>query len=133
MHRPPYIGAISALELTSPPKKKNRKKVALTPGSLAAGAFLHTAMLSVRCPGHMSPPPSDVMMPPEGVPGWKIFPEPVVLYPLDRKNCGSGITCIPSPREVFRKYGPIVQTCVVSGLNPVRNAVREGAQTATDT
>jgi hypothetical protein len=30
---------------------------------------------------------------------------------------------MPSPREVSRKYGPMVQTWVVSGRMPVKNAV----------
>jgi hypothetical protein len=40
---------------------------------------------------------------------------------------------MPSPRDVLRKYGPIVHTCVVSGRSPVRNAVRLGLQTAMET
>ena len=61
------------------------------------------------------------------------MPEPVVLYPCMRNICGRVTTSIPSPRDVARKYGPIVHTWVVSGRRPVKNAVREGAQTAMDT
>ena len=38
------------------------------PGSSSAGRCVQLAI--VDCIGHMSPPPSDVMMPPAGVPGW---------------------------------------------------------------
>jgi len=63
----------------------------------------------------------------------RVVPAPVVLYPCMRNICGRVTTSIPSPRDVARKYGPIVHTWVVSGRRPVKNAVLEGAQTAMDT
>ena len=49
------------------------------PTLVGVGAVSHTAMWSLLADGHMSPPPSEEMKPPLGVPGWKILPAPVVL------------------------------------------------------
>ena len=65
--------------LVQPISSSTTTTTAATATATAAAPIAHNFARFPRLTGHMSPPPSEEEMPPDGVPGWKILPAPVVL------------------------------------------------------